>query len=249
MKTGGFEVSHEAEVTQGAKSSGQTLSKLEQAVNCLDGAIGEPSLQKGDHTAPMFLDALCQVPKGFEPTELCPFAPPAQSLLIFVGEDVLEHVAQADGPTEFGVAVTQRASLLALLLATGPFVASQRPERSLELGPRPSQLLTNLIGSLTSHLHDMKGIKDDLSLRKELAGSALIGRTHIHADEFDLLGLSPMGRQRLSKGLQSLGAAAFDHQEKLMSLRVEDIGHVAMAPSGTGSSTEIIRTFAHEFLA
>jgi hypothetical protein len=75
----------------------------------------------------MFLDALCQVPKGFEPTELGPFAPPAQSLLIFVSEDVLEHVAQADGATEFGVAVAQRASLLALLLATGPFVASQRP--------------------------------------------------------------------------------------------------------------------------
>ena len=137
MKTGGFEVSHDAKVAQGAKPSGQTLSQLEQAVNCLDGAIGEPSLQECDHPAPMFLDALCQVPKGFEPTELGPFAPPAQRLLIFVSEDVLEHVAQADGATEFGVAVAQRASLLALLLATGPFVASQRPQRSLEIGSLP----------------------------------------------------------------------------------------------------------------
>jgi hypothetical protein len=144
MKTGGFEVSHDAETTQGAKSSGQTLSKLEQAVNCLDGAIGEPCLQKGDHTAPMFLDALCQVPKGFEPTELGALAPPAQGLLIFVGEDVLEYVAQADGATEFGVAVAQRTSLLALLLATSPFVASQRPERSLQDRPpaRASSLRT-----------------------------------------------------------------------------------------------------------
>jgi hypothetical protein len=53
----------------------------------------------------------------FKPTELCPLALPAQGLLIFVGEDVLEHVAQADCPSEFGVAVAQLASLLALLLA------------------------------------------------------------------------------------------------------------------------------------
>src|SRR4029450_4322762 len=182
----------------------------------------------------MFLDALCQVPKGFEPTELGPFAPPAQSLLICVSEDVLEPVAQADSPTEFGVAVAQRASLLTLLLATGPFVASQRPQRSLEIGPCPGQFLTDLIGSLTSHLHNMKRIKDDLGLREELAGAALISRTHIHADEFDLFGLSPVSHQRLGEGFQSLRAAAFDHQEKLMSLRVEDIGHVAMASSGTG---------------
>ena len=141
MKTGGFEVGHDTEVTQGAKTSGQTLSKLEQTIDRLDGAIGKPSFQKGDNTAPMFLDAPCQLAKGFEPTELCPFAPPAQGLLIFVGEDVLEHVAQADGPTEFRVAVAQRASLLALLLATGPFVASQRPERSLEIGPRRASSL------------------------------------------------------------------------------------------------------------
>ena len=134
MKTGGFEIGHDAEVTQGTKTSGQTLSKLEQAVNRLDGTIGEPSFQEGDNAAPMFLNALCQLAKRFEPTELGALAPPAQGLLIFVGEDVLEHVAQADGPSEFGVAIAQRASLLALLLATGPFIATQRPERSLQIG-------------------------------------------------------------------------------------------------------------------
>ena len=36
-----------------------------------------------------FLNALCQLAKGFEPTELGELAPPAQGLLIFVGEDVL----------------------------------------------------------------------------------------------------------------------------------------------------------------
>ena len=90
MKTGGLEVSHDTEVTEGAKSSGQTLGKLEQTIDGLDGAIGEPSLQESDDTAPMFLDAPCQLAEGFEPTELGPFAPPAQGLLIFVGEDVLE---------------------------------------------------------------------------------------------------------------------------------------------------------------
>ena len=64
MKTGGFEVSHDAEVTQGAKSSGQTLSKLEQTIDCLDGAIGEPSLQKSYDTAPMFLDVCANSRKG-----------------------------------------------------------------------------------------------------------------------------------------------------------------------------------------
>ena len=127
MKTGGLEVSHDTKVTEGAKSSGQTLGKLEQTIDGLDGAIGEPSLQKSDDTAPMVLDARCQLAEGFEPTEFGPFAPPAQGLLIFVGEDVLEHVSQTDGPTKFRVAVAQRASLLTLLLATGPFVALAAP--------------------------------------------------------------------------------------------------------------------------
>jgi len=94
MKTSGFEIGHDAEVTQGAKPSGQTLSELEQTVNRLDGAIGKSSFQEGDNAAPMFLNALCQLAKRFEPTELCPLAPPAQGLLILVGEDILEHVAQ-----------------------------------------------------------------------------------------------------------------------------------------------------------
>ena len=137
MKTGGFEIGHDTEVTQGTEASGQTLSKLEQAVNCLDGTIGQPSFQESDNAAPMFLNAAGQLAKRFEATELCALAPPAQSLLIFVGEDVLEHVAQADGSAEFGVAIAQRASLLALLLATGPFIATQRPERSLQIGSLP----------------------------------------------------------------------------------------------------------------
>ena len=99
-------------------------------------------------------------------------APPAQSLFIFVGEDVLEHVAQTDGSTEFGVATAQRASLLALLLATGPFVATQRPERSLQIGSLVGQSLTHLIESLASHLRKMKAVKDDLGLRKKAARSA-----------------------------------------------------------------------------
>jgi hypothetical protein len=176
MKTGGFEIGHDTEVTQGAEASGQTLSKLEQAVNRLDGTIGEPGFQKGDNAAPMFLDALCQFTERFEPTELGALAPPAQGLLVFIGKDVLEHVAQAEGPTEFWVAIAQRASLLALLLAMGPFVATQRPERSLEVGSCPGQFLTDPIGSLTSHLHEMKAVKDDLGLREELARSALISR-------------------------------------------------------------------------
>jgi hypothetical protein len=75
----------------------------------------------------MFLNALCQLAKGLEPTKLGALAPPAHGLLIFVGEDVLEHVAQANSPSEFGIAIAQRTSLLALLLATGPFIAAQCP--------------------------------------------------------------------------------------------------------------------------
>ncbi|HET6889996.1 MAG TPA: hypothetical protein VFH31_02745 [Pyrinomonadaceae bacterium] len=100
-KTSGFEIGHDADVTQGAKPSGQTLGELQQTVNRLDGAIGKSSFQEGDNAAPMLLNALCQLAKRFETTQLCPLAPPAQGLLIFVGEDVLEYVAQADGPTEF----------------------------------------------------------------------------------------------------------------------------------------------------
>jgi hypothetical protein len=108
----------------------------------------------------------------FKPTELCPLALPAQGLLIFVGEDVLEHVAQADCPSEFWVAVAQRASLLALLLATGPFIATQRPERSLQICSLAGQFLTDPNESLASHLHKMKAIEDDLGSRKEAARSA-----------------------------------------------------------------------------
>ena len=130
MKTSGFEIGHDAEVTQGAKPSGQTLSELEQTVNRLDGAIGKSSFQEGDNAAPMFLNALCQLAKRFEPTELCPLAPPAQGLLILVGEDILEHVAQADGPTQFGITIAQRASLLTLFLATAEVgVVRQQPTR------------------------------------------------------------------------------------------------------------------------
>jgi hypothetical protein len=46
--------------------------------------------------------------------------------------------------------------------------------------------------------------------------------------------LPPWTTGRLGKGFQSLSAAAFDHQEKIMSFSVEHIGHVAMASPGTG---------------
>jgi hypothetical protein len=58
-----------------------------------------------------------------------------------------------------GVAVAERASMLALLLATGPFVASQHPERSLEIGPLTGQFFAQFIKRLTSHLHKMKAVK------------------------------------------------------------------------------------------
>ena len=91
----------------------------------------------------------------------------------------------------------------------------------------------------------MKAVEDDLGLRKEAARSALIGRTHVHADEFDLFGFSPVRYQRLGEGFQSLSAAAFDHQEKIMSFGIEHIGHVAMAASGTGF---VNRDTSHQFL-
>ena len=216
MKASGFEIGHYAEVTQGAESSGQTLSKLEQTVNRLDRAIGESSFEEGGNAVPVLSNARCQLAKRVEPTELGPLAPPAQGLLIFVGEDVLEHVAQTNGATELGVAIAQRAPLLALLIVTGPFIATQRPERPLQVGSLASQFLTDLLESLASHLHEMKTIEDDLGSGKEPARSTLISWTHIHTDKFDLLGLSPVGYQCLGKGFQSLGAAAFDRQEKIM---------------------------------
>jgi hypothetical protein len=94
MKTGGFEIGYYAEVAQRAKTSGQMLSELEQPVNRFDGAIGKPSFQEGDNAAPLFLNALCQLAKGLEPTERGALAPPAQGLLIFIGKDVRGHVAQ-----------------------------------------------------------------------------------------------------------------------------------------------------------
>ncbi len=124
--------------------------------------------------------------------------------------------------------------MLALLLAAGPFIAAQRPERSLQIGSRPGQFLADPLDSLARHLHEMKAIENDLGLRKELARAALISRTLIHADKFDLFAPSPMGHQRLGEGFQGLRAPAFDHQEQLMSLRVEHIGHVAMASPGAG---------------
>jgi hypothetical protein len=41
LKSGGIEIGHDMEATQGAKPSGQTLSKLERTVNRLKGAIGK----------------------------------------------------------------------------------------------------------------------------------------------------------------------------------------------------------------
>jgi hypothetical protein len=122
--------------------------------------------------------------------------------MIFAGQETIgsPYVAQADGSAEFWIAIAQRASLLALLLATGPFIATQHPERSLQIGPLASQLLTDLIEGLACHLHKMKAIEDDLSSRKEAARSALIGRTHVHADKLDLLGPSPVCHQRLGEG-------------------------------------------------
>ena len=110
---------------------------------------------------------------------------------------------------------------MALLVATGRFIATHRPERSFKIGSCLGQFLTDLIDSLCSHLHETKAVKNDLGLREELARSALISRTHIHADGSDCFSLSAVGHQRLSEGSQSLSAAAFDHQEKLMSFRVE----------------------------
>ena len=72
--------------------------------------------------------------------ELRTLAPPAQSLLDFVGEDVLEHVAQANGSTEFGIVIAQRASLLALLRCSSLRVHSlPRSAQSdpFEIGPLP----------------------------------------------------------------------------------------------------------------
>jgi hypothetical protein len=43
MNTGGLEVSRDTGVTEGAKSPGQTLGKLERTIDGLDGAIREPS--------------------------------------------------------------------------------------------------------------------------------------------------------------------------------------------------------------
>ena len=97
--------------------------------------------------------------KGWSRLSLARLRPPAQGLLIFVGEDVLEHIAQADSAPEFGVAIAQGASLLALLLTAGPFIAAQSPERSLQIGSRPGQFLADPLDSLASHLHEMKRSK------------------------------------------------------------------------------------------
>src|SRR4029453_5631950 len=88
--------------------------------------------------------------------------------------------------------------------------------------------------SLASHLHKMKAVEDDLGPRKELARSALIGRTHFHADKFYLFVPSTVAPQCLGEGFQSLSATVFNHQEKFMSLRVEHIGHITMTSPGTG---------------
>ena len=95
MKAGGFEIGHDTEVTQRAKTSGQTLSQLEQTVNRFDGTIGKPSFQEGDNAAPMFLNALCQLAKGLKPTKLGALAPPAQGLLIFIGKGLALRWAKA----------------------------------------------------------------------------------------------------------------------------------------------------------
>ena len=72
MKTGGFEIGHYPEVTQRAKTSGQTRSQLGQTVNRFDGTIGKPSFQEGDNAASMFSNALCQLAKGLKGCGLTP---------------------------------------------------------------------------------------------------------------------------------------------------------------------------------
>jgi hypothetical protein len=59
MKTYGFEIGHDTEVTQGAEASGQALSKLDQTINRLNGAIGSRGFTKA--TAPSNV-VECSVP-------------------------------------------------------------------------------------------------------------------------------------------------------------------------------------------
>ena len=55
MKTGRFGIGHYPEVTQRAKTSGQTLNKLEQTAMA---PFGKPSFQEDGNVAPMFCNAL-----------------------------------------------------------------------------------------------------------------------------------------------------------------------------------------------
>ena len=87
-------------------------------------------------------------------------------------------------------------------MATGPFITSQRPERSLEVGSLAGQFLADLIDGLTSHLHEMEAVEDDLGLREELARSALMAGLISMLMSSILFSLCAIGRQGLSEGFQ-----------------------------------------------
>ena len=85
MKASGFEIGHDAEVTQRAKTSGQTLSKLEQTVNRFDGTNGKPSFQKGDNAA----DTVSKViHKRREKASAMPCSQPAPIVNNFATEEI-----------------------------------------------------------------------------------------------------------------------------------------------------------------
>jgi hypothetical protein len=149
MKTSGFEIGHDAQITQGAEPLAKRLAVAAGLLTASMAPLVSRVFMRA--TTPLRCwNVFCQVAKGFKCTKLGTLAPPAQSRSIFAGENVLEQGPRADGPSEGSN--RQSASLLVLLLATGPFVATQSSECPLEIGTLANQLLARLTKSLTRKL-------------------------------------------------------------------------------------------------
>jgi hypothetical protein len=82
-----------------------TLGKLELLTASMAPLVAKFSGTRQPRSNVLY--ALGQLAKGFQPAEPGALA---QGLLIFVGENVLKHVAPTNGSTKFGVAIAQRAS-------------------------------------------------------------------------------------------------------------------------------------------
>lgn len=228
VEAAGFEVGGESEVEENTEATGDTLGDLEQAVEGLNGGVGQAGLHEGNDSVKVGFDGGSELAEGFEPGAGGPAAPPVQGVEVGVGEHILEGLAQSDGTADFGIVPTELLATGELVLGSGPGVAAQAPESAAEIGSVAPQVLAHLVTCLAGQLHEMEVIENDARGGKILLGSGDVGRAHVHDDLGDLAGVGSVSGHDRGELRQRLGVTTFDHEQKLAGVGIEHDSDVAM---------------------